>query len=107
MDDSSAALAKVMATLRSCEAVAMLWELLFVVKSIEPSIIAHIKQANIRPNGGSSVTPSAFRALTIAEDQKKTNRYIIDSKSEDAVASANTRLSGIVNHWTFRACANM
>jgi hypothetical protein len=92
--ESNAALANTMAACRDLEAPATLRELLNVVKSIEPAIIAHMKQAKIKPYGGSSSKPTVLRELTIAADQKNTNRYIIDSKNEDAVTRANIRLSG-------------
>lgn len=93
MADSNAALPIATASLRVIEVLARLWELLLAVNSMEPAIMEHMKQAKMRPNGGSTDSPAPVRALTIAADQKKTKRYIIDSKSEDAVARARMRLS--------------
>lgn len=93
--DSSETLANVIAALRMKEALAILYELLAVVNSTDPAIIEHMKQAKMRPKGGSSVTPETLRALTSAEDQKNTKRYIMDSNREEAVVRAKIRLSGI------------
>lgn len=93
--DSSEALANVMAALRMKDALATLCELLAVVNSTDPAIMQHMKQAKMRPKGGSSVMPEALRALTSAADQKKTKRYIMDSNSEEAVVRAKMRLSGV------------
>jgi len=64
-----------------------------VVNSIEPAIMAHMKLEKISPNGGSSLMPAIERALFMAADQKNTNRYIIDSKTDEATARASIRLS--------------
>lgn len=93
--DSSEALAKVMAALRMNDALVAVCEAVAVLKSPDPAIIEHMKQAKMRPKGGSSVTPETWRALTSAEDQKNTNRYIMDSNNEEAVVRAKMRLSSI------------
>lgn len=93
--DSSEALANVMAALSMKDALATLCELVAVVNSTDPAIMQHMKQAKMRPNGGSSVMPEALRALTSAAYQKKTKRYIMDSNSEEAVVRAKMRLSSV------------
>lgn len=89
----SEALANVMAALSMNDALATLCELLAVVNSADPAIMQHMKQAKMRPNGVSSVTPEVLRALTSAADQKNTKRYIMDSNSDEAVVRARMRLS--------------
>lgn len=93
--DSSEVLANVMAKFSTRDALATLCELVAVVKSTEPAIMQHMKQAKMSPKGGSSVMPEALRALTSAADQKKTKRYIMDSNSEEAVVRARMRLSSV------------
>lgn len=93
--DSSEALANVIAALRVNEALVILCELLAVVNSTDPAIMQHMKEANMRPKGGSSVTPETLRALMSAADQKNTKRYIMDSNSEAAVVKAKIRLSNV------------
>lgn len=93
--ESSETLANVIAALRMKDALAILCELLAVVKSTDPAIMEHMKQAKMRPKGGSSVTPETLRALTSADDQKNTKRYIMDSNSDEAVVRAKMRLSGV------------
>ncbi|KXT01523.1 hypothetical protein AC578_4564 [Pseudocercospora eumusae] len=63
---------------------------------IDPIIIADMKQENISPNGGNSVTPEMALDDFKAGDQKKTKRYIDPSKTVVATARVKMRLSNNV-----------
>ena len=62
-----------------------------VAKMIEPSIMQHIKQRNIRPNGSGFEFCDKMRNDESAGVQKKTNRYMLPSKIIVARLSARIR----------------
>lgn len=64
--------------------------------TIDPSIMADMKQLNIRPKGGGSATPAVLLAERRAGDQKKTKRYIEPSKIVVVKPSVKIRLSSSV-----------
>ena len=64
-----------------------------MANNLEPSIIMHMKQEKISPNGRPSVIPLCARALFKAAVQKKMKRYIVPSKKHDATATDRIRVS--------------
>lgn len=103
--DRSETLANRMAPLRTKDALATSCELLAMSNSTDPAIIQHMKQAKMMPNGGSSVTPETWRALTSAADQKNTKRYIMDSNNDEAIVRPKMRLSSVaVGQSPFTRC---
>lgn len=58
MTNNKEMLPRAMAVLRTLAALIMSCELIPVLKSMEPAIMAHMKHPNISPNGGSVSIPA-------------------------------------------------
>ena len=65
----------------------------YQVKKMEPSIIAHIKAANIIPKGRSEPLPFNSCASRNAGNLKKIHRYIDPSQKHVVIANAHSRSS--------------
>lgn len=80
------AVANMMVSKRECE---IILEDVRALKMRDPSVTADMKHAKIMPKGRLSFLEADFRA----GDQKKTNRYMLPSKKQEARPSVSIRLS--------------